>query len=348
MHSDTHPRILFVDDDCDILDALQRKLRPFVQKWDMTFRDDADQALTDQRQHPFDVVVTDMSMPKMTGIALIRAMRDLCPDTVCIILTGAADLRTAIDAINEANAFRFYTKPCAIPVLTDGIGEALDMAAENRRQKWTASGNLSHLGTMALDRLPLGVVVVDGRASILFSNSRGAQLLAAGDGLVMDRGGLCRTTRPSETLELHRLIRDSIQEDQQNSNRDGHGTTRALSVSRQGDDRPLSVLVAPLTGPAGDSGGAAVLIVGDPNNRMLPSADTVARLFDLSDTEARLAVAMAEGLRIEEAAASLGVTVSSARTYLKRVFLKTGVDRQAELVALVMSAPALLDLRRNG
>jgi DNA-binding CsgD family transcriptional regulator len=76
----------------------------------------------------------------------------------------------------------------------------------------------------------------------------------------------------------------------------------------------------------------------------LPSVETVARLFDLTDAEARLAVALSEGHRIEDAAEILGITVSSARTYLKRVFSKTEVTRQAELVRLILAAPVLLDL----
>jgi DNA-binding CsgD family transcriptional regulator len=72
--------------------------------------------------------------------------------------------------------------------------------------------------------------------------------------------------------------------------------------------------------------------------------ETVSRLFDLTDAEARLAVALGEGHRLEDAADRMGITVSSARTYLKRVFSKTDVTRQAELVRLLLAAPVLLDL----
>lgn len=67
----------------------------------------------------------------------------------------------------------------------------------------------------------------------------------------------------------------------------------------------------------------------------IPSGGLLAALFDLSPAEAKLAAALASGLSLDAAAAASGVTVKSARTYLERIFAKTGTHRQAELVALL-------------
>ena len=72
--------------------------------------------------------------------------------------------------------------------------------------------------------------------------------------------------------------------------------------------------------------------------RDVPTADVIQGLFDLTPAEARLAGTIAAGSRPRDAAVQLGVTEESARTTLKRVFLKTGVYRQAELVALLSGA----------
>jgi len=88
----------------------------------------------------------------------------------------------------------------------------------------------------------------------------------------------------------------------------------------------------------------AVLLVSDPEHQALPSAQTIGQLFELTEAEARLALALAEGHRVEDAAAGLGITTNSARTYLKRIFGKTGVGRQAELIRLIVAAPSLVDL----
>lgn len=61
-------------------------------------------------------------------------------------------------------------------------------------------------------------------------------------------------------------------------------------------------------------------------------------LFDLTPAEARLAVELASGHSVQEAAMEIGIAVKSARTYLERIFRKTETSRQSELVALLKSA----------
>jgi DNA-binding NarL/FixJ family response regulator len=310
----------------------------------MVFHESPTEAVAAQKARPFDAAVVDMRMPVMTGLETIKALTACCPTTICMILTGTADLDTAIAAINETDVFRFYTKPCSATVLADGIEQAIAHGATKAADAAAASGGVppqaAALGVATLNRLPTGVVVVDRRAHVLFMNSRGAEYMAGGHGFTLGPTGTCRASRPAETADLHRLIEATI-------DRADSAEARAISVSRTEDERPLSVIVAPLVASPG-ANPVAVLLVGDPDNQTLPSVETVTRLFELTDAEARLALALAEGQRIEEAAEVLGITLSSARTYLKRIFGKTGVTRQAELVRLVMAAPTLADLRGGG
>jgi FixJ family two-component response regulator len=334
MLSATRPHILFVDDERNVLDALGRALRPWQSRWDMVFHDQIEASLAAQRAHGFDVAVVDITMPVMSGLELIRALGAIDSSTLSIILTGATDIATAAAAINETNVFRFYTKPCAADVLANGIEQALAEKQARAQQQSSTAGAAFSLAT--LDRLPTGVIVVDAEPKVVFTNKLGAEFLAKKDGLSIGPAGVVRTNKLKETGELHRLIKLAIDTGEA-------GRPHALSVEREDSDRPLSVVVAPL--PA-ESGGAkvAVLLVSAPEVQPLPSVETVARLFDLTDAEARLAVALSKGERLEDAAETLGITVSSARTYLKRVFSKTDVDRQAELVRLILAAPVLLDL----
>jgi len=328
------PRILFVDDERNVLDALSRSLRPWQSRWDMVFHDKVEESLAAQAEQPFDVAVVDITMPVMTGLELIRALNALDASTLAIILTGSTDIASAARAINESNVFRFYTKPSAAEVLASGIETALQ--EKQARAAQVNSSVEAALGVATLNRLPTGVVVVDEESKVVFTNKQGAEFLGSRDGLSIGSNDLVRTNKPKESAELARLIKISI-EGGENS------VPHALSVSREDSDRPLSVVVAPL--PAGGSGQkVAVLLVSAPERQKLPSAETVSRLFDLTDAEARLAVALGEGHRIEDAADLMGITVSSARTYLKRIFFKTDVTRQAELVRLLLAAPVLLDL----
>ena len=66
---------------------------------------------------PFSVIVTDFKMPDMNGTQLLARAGEEAPDMIRIMLTGQADLNTAIDAVNRGHIFRFLTKPCEPDVL---------------------------------------------------------------------------------------------------------------------------------------------------------------------------------------------------------------------------------------
>jgi DNA-binding CsgD family transcriptional regulator len=102
----------------------------------------------------------------------------------------------------------------------------------------------------------------------------------------------------------------------------------------------MIVHVLPIRGVAHDVFGNAVamIVVTPVVPREVPTANVIQGLFDLTPAEARLAEVIASGSQPREAAASLGIAEETARTTLKRVFSKTGVGRQAELVALLNGA----------
>jgi ActR/RegA family two-component response regulator len=78
-----------------------------------------------EREGPFAVVVTDMRMPQLNGLEFIDAARDRCRDSVYLMLTGNADLQTAVDAINTGHIFRFLNKPCTLDLLESSIRAAI-------------------------------------------------------------------------------------------------------------------------------------------------------------------------------------------------------------------------------
>ena len=104
------PRILLVDDDLAALEGLRRHL---WKHFDVTIARGGEEALhLAVSQEPFAVVVSDLRMPGMDGIALLSALRKSSPETVRVLLTGFGDLDVAIAAVNEGNVFRFLEKPC--------------------------------------------------------------------------------------------------------------------------------------------------------------------------------------------------------------------------------------------
>jgi putative two-component system response regulator len=116
-------KILLVDDEPLLLDSVLRNLRA---KFLLETAESGPQGLEKLKENaPFAVVVSDFRMPYMDGVAFLEKVALLSPATVRIMLTGAADLQTAIRAINQGNIFRFLTKPCPVDLLEKALQDAL-------------------------------------------------------------------------------------------------------------------------------------------------------------------------------------------------------------------------------
>jgi len=92
------PRLLFVDDDPQILRSLARIFRSHVTRWELVFAENALIALDLLQRDRFDLVVTDLEMPGMTGAALLAEVKRAFPSTVRILLTGSEIDPSTVDA----------------------------------------------------------------------------------------------------------------------------------------------------------------------------------------------------------------------------------------------------------
>jgi len=108
-------RILFVDDDAKVLQALERMLYPLRTEWEMLFVGGASEALTLLAQHPCDVIVSDMRMPEMDGAQLLAAVRHKHPQMIRIGLSGQSSQETDLRAIRSAH--QYLAKPCTPELL---------------------------------------------------------------------------------------------------------------------------------------------------------------------------------------------------------------------------------------
>jgi len=117
--------LLFVDDEQNILDGLRRALHPMRAEWEMSFVDNAEAALKAIEERPFDVVVSDMRMPKMDGAQLLEQVKLRRPDTIRIVLTGQSSRSAVLRSL--APAHQFLSKPCDPKELTTRIAQAFAM-----------------------------------------------------------------------------------------------------------------------------------------------------------------------------------------------------------------------------
>ncbi|MEW6072110.1 MAG: HD domain-containing phosphohydrolase [Planctomycetota bacterium] len=123
----TDQKILLVDDEQALLDGLCRRHRREYTLVPACGPTNGLRMLAEDG--PFAVVVTDYRMPAMNGVQFLAEVRKVAPAVIPVMLTGQADLRTAIDAVNKGNVFRFLTKPCEAEDFRRGIDAALEQYA---------------------------------------------------------------------------------------------------------------------------------------------------------------------------------------------------------------------------
>ncbi len=117
-------KILLVDDEANILAGYKRNLHSKFMVTTSTVAKDALEII--KKSEPFSVVVSDFNMPGMNGVEFLKAVREISPDTVRLMLTGYADVDTAIKAVNTGNVFRILTKPCDNETLITNIYAAVE------------------------------------------------------------------------------------------------------------------------------------------------------------------------------------------------------------------------------
>ena len=167
-------RILFVDDDRNILEAYQRKLQHVLH---VRIAEGPHVALREiQTKGPFAVVVADMNMPLMNGIEFLKRVRELAPQTIRMMLTGNSDIRVAIDAVNEGAVFRFLMKPCPSKLMAESLLAGIRQYRLVMAEKEVLEGTLEGTAELLIEVLTWTSPEAFGRA-MQISNS--AKVIAA-------------------------------------------------------------------------------------------------------------------------------------------------------------------------
>ncbi len=126
-------RILFVDDEPSILAALRRLMRRH--SYQCYFAEGAHQGLEILDTTAIDLIVSDMQMPEMDGAAFLAAVKKRWPFSVRFLMTGYADVNTAIDALNQGGINRYISKPWDDGALLEAIEEGLRIRRLEREKK---------------------------------------------------------------------------------------------------------------------------------------------------------------------------------------------------------------------
>ncbi len=129
-------RILFVDDEQDVLDGLRRMLRGMRREWEINFALSGKKALEILSTTPVDVVVSDMRMPGMDGAQLLSEVLKRHPNVVRIVLSGHSEREMVMKSVGPAH--QYLAKPCDAETLKSVVGRACalrDLLAEGALKK---------------------------------------------------------------------------------------------------------------------------------------------------------------------------------------------------------------------
>ena len=132
-------RLLLLDDEPNVLQALQRALRQCFPADELTVETftDPERALLRCGEMGFDVVVSDCRMPGIHGIDFLRMVKGIQPDAIRVVLSASTEFETVMQAVNQAEVFRYIPKPWQSEELVDTLQQAFprpDEVVEERQR----------------------------------------------------------------------------------------------------------------------------------------------------------------------------------------------------------------------
>lgn len=232
-------------------------------------------------------------------------------------------------------------EPCSdlLTALRDSRGQIYGLALRltAHRPARTARGQLDRALCTALDTLSHGVVVVAEEGRVEYTNRSARDILGRNRGLEICNDILCVNDKALEQ-RFRELVDVALRRAQA-----GHDqVSGAMFVRSPMAGEQTEVLVVPVASRGGADVPQALVYLFDSGRQRQVSFDILTGLYGLTHTEAKLVQFMTNGMTLDEAAEELEISVNTARTHLKHVFHKTGINRQTELIHRIESGPAAL------
>ncbi len=267
--------------------------------------------------------------------------RSYCaPQGVCHVL--AADIATRNGGVYGFRVTRPETSPdfsqadidfCRL--LLPHIKRALNLHLSIHQDR-----KVSTLYSHAMAQMMVGVVVLDQNGQVMECNAAATAILDAKDGLSV-AGGQLEASYVEDNRKLQTLVRSAL-----SSPPGGHlALNEAMSVSRPSGRLGWGLIVQSIASDQWTEGKqrpSVAVFVRDTEGRVDPPVRLAQQLFHLTPAETALAIQLANGLSLEEAAEILNIKRNTARAHLRSIFSKTGVRRQTELVRIFLNSVAWL------
>ena len=194
-------------------------------------------------------------------------------------------------------------------------------------------------------QLMVGAIVLDDHGKVIECNAVASEILGLRDGLRL-LGDQLEATYPNDNRKLQQLVRNALRR----SHPERVEPTTAMSVNRPSGQLSWGLVVqavSPDEWTEGKHRPSVAIFVRDTEGKAHPPTRLAQELFQLTPAETALAIQLANGLSLEEAAEALNIRRNTARAHLRSIFSKTGVRRQTELVRLFLNSVAWLGTSRE-
>ena len=312
-------RIMLVDDDDVILSVLGDGLRDFG--YDVHTFSNPLRALERYLETSPDLVVLDYEMPDMDGAELARQMlsRMYRP----IITLSVRHDEDSWCAAASAGVLNYLVKPVsaiqlrpAIETTLTAYGDLQDvLASQGPNTNWSVPGNAGAV----LDQLDVGIISLSSELEVLGLNRMAGKLVDHLDGFSGEGANLSRAN-----TSLGKILQAFAQD---------------LARNTQAEACKLGEEICPVFMRRTKPGEASriILMLLNPESGVALNSDLVSAFYGLTARETRLAIAIADGMKLEDFCEHYHVTQNTVKSQLKSVFAKVDVHSQAELVSRLAS-----------
>jgi len=294
-----------------------------------------------------DLILCDISMPRLDGYGFLEAMRTTRPDLADVPLVFLTALGGREHVINgkRTGADDYLVKPVDFDLMLatiearlgqiERIGRKVEEDVAALRDALAASPSGKSAGMeRILDLLSFGVVLVS-VSRVIFANRAAKTIHEARGDLLVDE--TVRVPSPRLNADLKAIIDAACAAAAGGGE---HLASLCAPLSSGKHDLLLTVCALPHTRDQDTGTPQAVIFISDPSRRPKVPNTVLSELFGLTPTEAEIARALAHGRRTDEIAADLSISPTTVAFHLGNLFEKTRTHRQADLIALILTGLA--------
>ena len=228
-----------------------------------------------------------------------------------------------------------------------------DFSAEEKRicelivphllQSIALNSQLQHAETQravfetAIDQMAMGSIILDEKGEVLKLNQAATEVLSDKPDICISKKHLLLTQ-----TQQHKAFKATLQEVLSAYSKNEPGFVKAFKVQCQ-EGGSIGLLLRPMPHSICSEGNqkpAVAVFISDPEKRRSAPIDILSQLFDFTPAESRLALLLANGLTLDEAAEELTVSRNTLKSHLSAIYAKTGVTRQGKLVQLILKSVA--------